>query len=218
MAEPNQTPIRVVLADDHTMVREALARILEESGQIQVVAQASDGAQAIHEVARSRPDVVVLDYSMPGPDATQVIKELLEVHPDIRILVLTVHQVIHYAVRVLEHGAHGYLIKSAATEELVEAIKTVKQGRVYLSDDLSTEVLEHLRRPKRERIGVEALSQREFDFLRIFGTGKSLQQCAREMSVSTSTASTYRARILEKLNLQNSAELIRFALEHDISG
>jgi DNA-binding NarL/FixJ family response regulator len=208
--------IRVVLADDHTMVREALARILEESGKISVVAQANDGGQTLEAVKSAQPDVVVLDYSMPKHDATHVIEKLLRLDPQIKILVLTVHESIHYAVRVLETGAHGYLIKSAAVDELVDAITAVRHGRIYLSSKLSQDVLQHLRRPKRERVGLEALSQREFDFLRMLGTGKSLQQCAKEMKIGTSTASTYRARIMEKLNLRTTAELIRFALEHGI--
>ena len=208
--------IRVVLADDHTMVREALARILEESGIITVVAQANDGVQTLDAVKRTRPDVVVLDYSMPELDAPHLIERIVRRHPDTKILVLTVHESVHYAVRVLETGAHGYLIKSAAVDELVDAIKTVRRGRIYLSSSVSQDVIEHLRRPKRQRVGLEALSQREFDFLRIFGSGKSLQQCAKEMKIGSSTASTYRARIMEKLNLQSTAELIRFALEHGI--
>lgn len=208
--------IRIVLADDHTMVREALARILDESGQVAVVAQANDGAQALHAVSEFSPEVIVLDYSMPGRDAPEIFDQLFQIQPGLKILVLTVHENIHYAVRVLEAGAHGYVIKSAAVDQLVDAIETVYQGRIYLSASVSQEVLQYLRRPKRDRVGLESLSQREFDFLRSFGSGKSLQDCAREMNISTSTASTYRARILEKLNLQNTAELIRFALEHNI--
>jgi DNA-binding NarL/FixJ family response regulator len=208
--------IRVVLADDHTMVREALARILAESGAINVVAQANNGAEAIESVKRTDPDVVVLDYSMPKHDAVHVIERLLRYNPQMKVLVLTVHESIHYAVRVLEHGALGYLVKSAAVEELVDAIRTVRRGRIYLSAGISPEVINYLRRPKRQRVGLEALSQREFDFLRIMGTGKSLQDCAREMNIGTSTASTYRARIMEKLNLQTTAELIRFALEQGL--
>ncbi len=210
--------IRVVLADDHEMVREALARILEESGRIRVVAQAKDGLEALAAVANSLPDVVVLDYTMPNLDGAQVTERLLNVRPDIKILVLTVHENIHYAVRVLESGAHGYVIKSAAVDELVEAIDSVRQGKIYVSPKVSKEVLEHIRQPKRKRVGVHSLSQREFDFLRIFGTGKSLQECAKQMGISTSTASTYRARIMEKLNLSSTAEVIRFALEHDVVG
>ena len=210
--------IRVVLADDHKMVREALARILEDSGKINIVAQASDGTEALAAVRETQPEVIVLDYSMPGQDASTVIEKLLRSSPDIKILVLTIHENIHYAVRVLEAGAHGYLIKSAAVDELVEAIGTVHQGRIYVSPQVSQEVLRHLRQPKRERVGLDSLSQREFDLLRMFGAGKTLQESARQMKISTSTASTYRARIMEKLNLASTAELIRFALEHNVVG
>ncbi len=212
------TPIRVVLADDHEMVREALARILEESGKVRVVAQASDAAQALDSVRASQPEVVVLDYSMPSEDAPTVIEKLVRLSPEIKILVLTIHENIHYAVRVLEAGAHGYLIKSAAVDELVEGIETVHQGDIYISPRVSSEVLQHLRRPKRERVGLGSLSQREFDLLRLVGAGKTLQQCAKQMNISTSTASTYRGRIMEKLNLTSTAELVRFALENDVVG
>lgn len=101
-------------------------------------------------------------------------------------------------------------------DELLEAISCVRQGRIYLSKKISDEVLQHLRRPKRDRVGLEALSQREFDFLRLIGSGESLQECAKLMDVSTSTASTYRSRIMEKLNLTSTASVIRFAIEHDL--
>ena len=211
-------PIRVVLADDHTMVRAALARVLEDSGKICVVAQAEDGPGAIAAVRTTRPHVLVIDYSMSGSDAPEVIESLLPVVPDLKVLVLTVHENVHYAVRVLENGAHGYLVKSAAVEELVAAIEAVRLGRIYLSASVSQEVLRHMCRPRRERVGLESLSPREFDFLRIVASGKSLQDCAEDMKVSVSTASTYRSRVMEKLSLRSTAELIRFALEHDIVG
>jgi DNA-binding NarL/FixJ family response regulator len=207
---------RVLLVDDHTMLRESLKRVLEDSGRIVVVGEVGDGAEVMRMVRATQPDVIVLDYSMPNHDATSVIEEVLTSLPSAKILVLTVHENIHYAVRVLQTGAHGYLIKSAAVDELVRAISIVRTGNIYLSSAISPEVLRHLRQPRRERQGVEALSPREFDFLRLYGAGKSLQQCAREMGVGVSTVSTYRSRIMEKLNLSTSAELIRFAIEQDI--
>lgn len=214
----SQHRIRVVLADDHEMVREALSRILNDSGDVNVVGQASDGLEVLRTVETTDPECVVLDYSMPNLDAPEVIESLLRRETSVKILVLTVHENIHYAIRVLESGAHGYLIKSAAVDELVNAIKVVHGGGIYISPKVSDEVLQHLRRPKRERVGLEALSQREFDLLRILGAGKTLQQCAQQMKVSTSTASTYRARVMEKLNLESTAELIRFALDNDVVG
>lgn len=213
----SESLIRVVLADDHDMVREALARILNENHHLQVVAQACDGAEAVDAVRQASPDVIVLDYSMPKQHGPELIERLLQIRPELRILVLTVHEKIHYAVRVLESGAHGYLIKSAAVDELVEAIDTVRQGRVYLSSSVAQEVLQHLRQPRRERVGLSALSPREFECLRLLASGRTLQECSIEMVVSTSTASTYRTRIMEKLTVKSTAELIRFALEHGIS-
>jgi len=212
----HNSPIRVVLADDHEMVREALARILEESGRVTIVAQTGEGPQVVELARRTAPDVVVLDYTLPDHDAPQVIKMLLQAVPQIRILVLTVHENIHYAVRVLETGAQGYLIKSAAVDELVGAIEKVHKGGIYLSHKISDDVVQHMRRPKRERIGLESLSQREFDFLRLLGSGMSLQETAKQMHITTSTASTYRSRIMDKLNLASTADLIRYAIEQDV--
>lgn len=212
------TPIRTVLADDHTMVREALARILGEAAGIEVVAQACNGMEVVEAITRTDPDVLVLDYSMPEHDPPRDIESLLGRYPALKILVLTVHEHAHYALRVLESGAHGYLIKSAAADQLVEAIRQVHAGRIYLSPSISQEVLQRLRTPRSKRTGLEALSPREFSCLRMLGAGKTLQECAREMHVSVSTASTYRARIMEKLQLGSTAELIRFALEHDLAG
>jgi DNA-binding NarL/FixJ family response regulator len=213
-----QGPIRVVLADDHAMVREALAQILQESGCLQVVGQAANGAEALEVAAGARPDVIVLDYSMPGMDAGSTIEALLARFPGIKILILTVHENIHYAVKVLESGAHGYVIKSAAVAELVEAIQAVSAGECYISPKVSQRVIQHLRQPRRDRVGLEALSQREFEVLRVLGSGMSLKECCRHLKISTSSASTYRARLMEKLNLDSTAALIRFALENDIVG
>jgi len=210
--------IRVLLADDHAMVREALAQILEECESIQVVAQAGDGAETLQMAAETRPDVFVLDYSMPRLDAHSLIRTLCRQFRGAKILVLTVHESIHYAVRVLEGGAHGYVVKSGALAELVEAIRAVHAGEIYISPKVSQKVIHHLRRPKKRRGGLEELSQREFDVLRVLGAGMSLKEGADYLGITTSTASTYRARLMEKLCLRSTAELIRFALENDIVG
>jgi DNA-binding NarL/FixJ family response regulator len=217
-ARGTSEPIRVVLADDHAMVREALAQVLEESEQIKVIGQAGDGSEAISLTEKLRPDVLVLDYSMPVMDAPAVIETLVRCLPEVRILILTVHASIHYAVRVLESGALGYVVKTAASHELVDAIRAVRAGEVYMSREISQKVLQHLRRPRSDRKGLGALSQREFDLLRLLGAGIVLKECAQRLNISPSTVSTYRTRLMEKLNLTSTAEIIRFALEHDIIG
>ena len=209
--------ITVVLADDHTMVRESLARVLEDSGRVVVKGQASNGRELLEVVSREKPDLVVLDYSMPDLDGPRAMEAIQAEHPRIKLLILTVHENVHYATRALEAGAHGYMIKSAAVEELMEAIDIVWRGELYISPRVSQDVWELLRRPKRNRQGLDALSNREFDALRLLGSGISLQECAERLDVSVSTVSTYRARILEKLDLSNTGELIRFALEQGLN-
>lgn len=213
-----QRCIRVILADDHAMVRQALAGVLDQEPNIDVVAQANSGGETIEALRQQPADVIVLDYTMPGVSASQVIAWLLRDAPQAKVLVLTVHESPQYAVKVLESGAHGFLIKSAAVEELVQAIQAVHRGEIYLSSKLSSEILHLLRQPKRKRSGLDSLSQREFDLVRHLAAGRTLQEAAKEMKVSTSTASTYRARVMEKLDLDSTGELIRFALENQIVG
>jgi len=209
-------PISVILADDHAMVRESLARVLDACGEISVVGQVGDGIELVKLAKQIRPDCLVMDYSMPRHEPTEVIKQLLGDFKSLKILVLTVHENVHYAVRTLEAGAHGYLIKSAAVDELVDAIRTIKDGDVYISKKISPDVWTLLRRPRGKRDGLESLSQREFDVLRILGGGASLQQCAQQLRVSVSTVSTYRGRVLEKLNLNTTSDLVRFAIENGL--
>lgn len=210
--------VRVILVDDHVMVREALARILGESASIEVVGQAGDGPAALELARGLKPEVVVLDYSLPGMDAPAIIARLKRELPKTRILILTIHESPHYAIKVLESGAHGYVVKSDAVRELVDAILAVHGGGMYLSPKVSAKVLEHLWHPRKRRVGLDALTQREFELLRALGSGKSLKECAAALDVGISTAATYRARLMEKLKLENTAEIIRFALENDIVG
>jgi two-component system invasion response regulator UvrY len=207
--------IRVLLADDHAMIRQGLASILEESPGILVVGQAGNGPQALKMTIEKNPDVVVLDYSMPLIDGPALIEQVLEKRPQVKILVLTVHENFHYAVKALEAGAHGFLIKAAAAEELIEGIQRVHSGRVYISQVISEKMLENLRFTRGDRSGLRSLSRREFQLLRYLGTGKRLQECARLMKISESAVCTYRSRLMEKLGLNSTPELIRYALENE---
>ena len=209
-------PTSVVLADDHAMVRESLARVLDTCNEISVVGQAGTGKEVRATVRRSVPDCLVMDYTMPNQEPVELIQQLLQEFSNLKILILTVHENVHYAVRTLEAGAHGYLIKSAAVEELVEAINTMKEGNVYISKKISPEVWSMLRRPQGKRQGIDSLSQREFDVLRILGGGASLQECASQLKIGVSTVSTYRGRILDKLKLSNTSDLVRFAIENKL--
>lgn len=212
--------IRAVLVDDHAMVREALAQILDEVHDIEVVGQGADAAAALRLVRELRPDILVLDYGLPGGGAPDVIEQVAvpEAPWSTKVVVLTVHDSIHYAVRVLEAGAYGFVVKTGAVEDLEAALRAAHAGEVYVSPDLSQKVLQTLRRPKRDRLGPEALSARELELLRRLGAGMSLKAAALDLHISPSTASTYRARLVDKLQLETTAELIRFALEHGLVG
>lgn len=208
--------IRLVLADDHAMVRESLARVLETEATISVVGQAGNGIELQQIVATEKPDFLVMDYSMPDHDAVEAIKGFLENCPKMRIVVLTVHENIHYAVHVLSAGANGYLIKAAAVDELILAINTVTHGNVYVSKQIAEKVWQQRHSTKDGKSGLGLLSARELEVLRLQAEGKSLQECASQLGIKVSTISTYRRRILEKLGLQTNSQLIRFAIENGI--
>ncbi len=222
MSDENQSHepkvVRVVLADDHSMVRQALAQVLEEtSDRIQVVGQASNGIEALRVAEESRPDVLIVDYTMPELDGPGVIRAVRERGIAVKLLVLTVHEDIHYAVTILERGADGFVVKSAAVEELVTAIDSVCGGSTYISPKVAKQVQEQLDRVRRKRSGLNALSPREFDVLRAFGCGLSVSECATQMEITRPTVATYRTRLMTKLGLKSTTEIIRFAIEHGLS-
>ena len=204
--------IQVVLADDHRIMREGLTRLLE------VIGQSEDGRQAITMTLQLKPSVLVLDYSLPDMDGTAVTKKIHESRPDMPILMLTMHDNIHYVLKAMEAGAAGYLVKSDATEELVQAIHVVHEGRSYISPHLSEAVADHLRKPRGHRVGLAKLSTREFELLGCLVQGMTLQTAAKHLHVSESTVSTYRSRLLNKLDVKNNAQLIRFALDQGVDG
>jgi len=208
--------IRVALVDDHEMIRVALASVLEDDHDIQVIGQGETPEDAA-EIARDlAPDVLVLDYNFPGGGSLPLIEQLAEAHPSVRVLVLTVHESVHYAIRAIESGAQGFMVKSSAVEQLIEAIHAVHEGEIYLPPAFSRSVIDHLRQPKRDRVGLASLSPREFELLRLVGSGSGLKEAAHQLGISVSTASTYRARIMEKLNLESTTDLIRYALENEL--
>lgn len=210
--------IRIVLGDDHEMVREGLAQVLTEREGFEVVGQAPTGAGVLSLVDQTHPDVAVLDYTMPEMDGTEVARQLSDSHGDTHVVILSMHENVHYAVHALQSGAKAYVVKSQPFDDLIDAIRIVKNGKTYVSPTLSGEVAQHLSVPLRKRATIDRLSRREFELLRLLGRGHPLKECARLMNISESTASTYRQRIVSKLGLESTASLIRFALEHGIDG
>lgn len=208
-------PIRVLVADDHAVVRRGLRQILEAESDIEVVAEATNGAEAVALVRERAVDVALLDITMPGRSGLEVLRELRGVRPEVRVLVLSMHPEERYAVRVLKEGAAGYLTKESAPEELVSAVRKVAAGGRYIGASLAERLAGEISTGS-ERPAYELLSGREYEIMCRLAAGKTVGQIAAELALGVNTVSTYRARVLQKLGLDNNAELMRYALHHQL--
>lgn len=208
--------IKVLLADDHSIVREGLKRILEDSNEIEVIAEAKDGKQAVREAMDKTPDVAIIDISMPGLDGLEVISQLKLYYPDLPLLILTMHEEGQYVVRAIEAGAMGYITKQSAPEQLVKAIRKVFSGHRYLTDEGAEALALSVARGARGRSPLDSLSMRELQVLRRLALGHTNREIAQAYSISIKTVDTYRFRLLKKLNLRNNAELSRFAIQNNL--
>jgi len=207
--------MKILITDDHAVLRRGLRQILEDGfGKIQF-GEASNASEAIAAVAREHWDLVVLDITMPGRSGLDALKEIKAIKPNMRVLVLSVHSEDQFAVRVLKAGASGFLNKDSAPEELVKAVRKVIAGGRYVSASLAEKLAFNLDHPSDE-LPHQKLSDREFQVLRMIGSGKTVSEIAEELVLSVKTVSTYRARILEKMNLNTNAELTRYAFEHKL--
>jgi DNA-binding NarL/FixJ family response regulator len=206
--------IKVLLADDHGIVRAGLRRIVDESEDMEVVAEAADGREAIRLVNRQLPDVAVVDISMPGLDGLEVISRLHADYPGLPVLVLTMHEEEQYVVRAIEAGARGYLTKQSAPEQLVTAIRRVVAGHRYLTEEAAEALALRVGRGKGGGSPLDSLSMRELQVLRRLAQGNTNREIAEAYHISIKTVDTYRLRLLKKLNLRNNAELSRFAIQN----
>jgi len=207
--------IQVLVVDDHEIVRRGWTQILGETDDIRVMGEASNTRDAMELIRNGNWDVVVLDISMPGKSGIDLLKDLARTHPDLAVLISSIHPEDQYAVRVLRAGAAGYMNKDTASDELVNAIRKVHRGGKYVSESLAQLMAFNL---DDKRLGAphEALSDREYQVLCMLASGKTSSQIAEQLALSPKTVSTFRARILEKLALSNNAELIRYAIQHDL--
>lgn len=208
--------IRVLLADDHSIVRAGLRRIVEESGDIEVVAEASDGREAVLAVRQEKPDVAVIDISMPVLDGLEVIAQVKRECPQVSILVLTMHEEHQYVVRAIETGAMGYITKQSAPEQLVNAIRKVHAGSLFLTAEAAEALALRVARGSREQSPLDTLSTRELQVLRRLAMGNTNREIASAYHISIKTVDTYRFRLLKKLNLRNNADLSRFAIQNNL--
>jgi two-component system, NarL family, invasion response regulator UvrY len=207
--------MKILITDDHAVLRRGLRQILEDGfGKIQF-GEASNASEAIAAVAREHWDLVVLDITMPGRSGLDALKEIKALKPNMRVLVLSVHSEDQFAVRVLKAGASGFLNKDSAPEELVKAVRKVIAGGRYVSASLAEKLAFNLDHPSDE-LPHQKLSDREFQVLRMIGSGKTVSEIAEELGLSVKTVSTYRARILEKMQLNTNAELTRYSFENKL--
>jgi DNA-binding NarL/FixJ family response regulator len=207
--------MRVLIADDHTVVRSGLKQILAEEFKVASFGEARNAQETLDLVGKQDWDVVVLDITMPGRSGLDVMREIRKSRPGLPVLVLSIHPESQFAVRVLKLGAAGYVTKESAAEELVTAVKKVLSGGHYVSAALAEALACNLAigsvKPPQE-----LLSDREFQVLRLIASGKILSEIARELVLSVKTISTYRSRILEKMGLKNNAELMHYAMQHQL--
>jgi DNA-binding NarL/FixJ family response regulator len=207
--------IRLLVADDHTLVREGLKQILAAAPDLQVAGEAGDGDQALAKVRAHEFDVVLLDMSMPGLSGIELIRRLKLERPKLRVLVLSMHGEQQYAARAYKAGASGYLTKDSASAQLVTAIRKIAAGGVYISPAAA----EHLALSAggaQSSSGHTALSNREFEVFRLLVAGRSVTDIADRLNLSAKTVSTHKTRIQEKMGLASTAELVRYAVEHDL--
>ncbi|MHC4443381.1 MAG: response regulator [Planctomycetota bacterium] len=208
--------IKVLIADDHQLVREGIKRILAEDDEFQVVGEASDGEETVKMADQYNPDIVLMDITMPGVDGMEATRRLMKGRiKRVRIIILTMHADEHYAARLMRMGATGYVVKDAAPEELIEAIRTVHQGRRFVSSPLRDNLaLRFVEGPEDEPI--DTLTDREFQVLSKLALGLTNREIADDLSVSIKTVDAHRLNLLSKLNLRNNSEITKFALQNGI--
>ena len=205
--------IRVLIIDDHPIVRTGIRSLLARAPDIEVAGEAADGEEGLRRAAETRPDVVVLDVSLPGTSGLEVLKSLKKQLPAAAVLMLSMHPEEQYAVRLLRAGASGYLSKEAPAETLIGVVRKVASGGKFVSPQVAERLAFNLD-PDFEGPLHEKLSRREFEVLRLLASGKTASDIARELKLSIKTVSTYRRRILDKMSMSTTAQLIRYAFEN----
>lgn len=212
-------PIRILLADDHTVIRRGLRALLERQDGFNVVAEAGDGREAVETAAAMSPDVAVIDIGMPNLNGIEAAGRITEKRPETAVVILSMHVDESYVLRALKAGARGYLLKDAPEEDLINAIRAVHQGKAFFSPEISKMLAEDYMRQMRQR-GVEdsyeLLTPREREILQMLGEGNSNKEVATKLNLSLHTVETHRGNMLEKLNLHSTAEMILYAVRKGI--
>ncbi len=206
--------IRVAIVDDHALVREGMRRMLSSSGTIEVIAEASNGLEAINLVREQTPDVILLDITMPVKDGIEATTDISSLEVPTKILILSMHAEEQYALRTLRAGANGFISKGARLDELIKAITDVHAGKRYLPEPIAKSFAERHIQPDAEKPLVELLSKREFQVMSYLASGMNNREIAELPNISVKTVDTHRGHLLKKLRLRNNADITRFAIQH----
>jgi two-component system invasion response regulator UvrY len=204
--------IRILIADDHAIVRKGLRQLLLEDFPTAIIGEAGDGESLVSMVRKEDWDLVISDISMPGRSGLEALQLIKEMKPDLPVLIMSMHPEDQYAVRVFKAGASGYLSKDAVHEELITAIQLIRNGRKFITPTIAEKLVGAVEGVN-NREPHEFLSNREFDVLKMLASGRSISEIAEKLSLSATTVSTYRSRILEKTGMKTNADLTRYALE-----
>jgi len=207
--------LRILIADDHSVVRKGLKQILLEEFPTAHIEDVPDAEEMIKKVMSSNWDVIVSDMSMPGRSGLDALQQIKQIYPDLPVLILSIHPEEHYALRVLKAGASGYLSKGSASDELVKAVQTVLLGKKYISASVAEKLASSFSSDSAKQAH-ELLSDREFDVMKLLAAGKSVSDIAEILSLSVTTISTYRARIMTKMNLKTNSDLTKYAIESNL--
>lgn len=205
----------VIIVDDHALIREGVKKTLSGEPEMRLVGEANNIAELFKLLDHIPADIILLDITMPGESGLDALKELRQKHPHLPVLILSFHPEHRFAVRALKAGASGYITKESATEELVNAVRKVASGGMYVSASLAEQLATELK-DRGGKLPHEFLSDREFQVLRLFAQGKKSSEIAAQLSVSVNTVNTYRTRVLQKMKMQSDVELSRYALEHGL--
>ena len=208
--------IKVLVADDHEIVRQGLKTIISEHSDLSIAGEAENGNQVLKILKKTKVDVVLLDFDMPEKNGLDTLIELKALYPKLPVMILSIFPEDHYGTRFLKAGASGYLQKSSATDQLIDAIRKIFNGGKYISSALTDKLVTGLNKDK-EQFLHESLTDREFQVFRLLATGKKLKEMADELCLSINTISTYRSRILQKMDLKSNADVIRYAIENGLS-
>ncbi|MCK4328831.1 response regulator transcription factor [candidate division WOR-3 bacterium] len=207
--------IKILIADDHTIVREGLKQIVAETHDMIVADEASNGQEVLKKIREKKFDVIVLDISMPGRSGLDILKQIKGQIPEIPVLILSIHPENQYALRVLRAGASGYLTKESAANELIDAIRKVSMGKRYITPSLAEKLVSDLNLYLKNPLH-ETLSDREYQVMCLIASGKKIKEIADMLFLSAKTISTYHSHILEKMNMKNNSELIYYAIKHEL--